>query len=271
LTRNTDKAKRPEKNLRPRPRNIPIRNVSRASLNACRFKPESKLRFTKGTLTFKSGASHHVNKKFKRFTKGYAACGDDGTVFKVNTDGTGFNNLHSFSGLETNNANGDGAFPIGALVLSSNTLYSTASQGGNSGNGTIFKVNTDGTDFGSLYSFTPPSLAPSTNSDGALPQGGLAFSGNTLYGTANQGGSKGSGTVFSFSLTPKLTILWISSSPHTRLLWSTNASGYNLQASPTLVSSVWTNVSPAPVISGGQNAVTKPVVGPQQFYRLSQQ
>ena len=44
--------------------------------------------------------------------------------------------------------------PYGGLILSGNTLYGTAQYGGSSGNGTVFAVNTDGTGFTNLYSFT---------------------------------------------------------------------------------------------------------------------
>jgi len=177
----------------------------------------------------------------------------NGTVFKVDTDGTGFTNLHNFTAF-SNSTNSDGANPYGNLVLSGSTLYGTASGGGSSGNGTVFAVNTNGTDFTDLYSFTAGSgsfpvvtnsdgaypeaslilwgtpcmgrriaggssgngtvfavntngtdftnlysfapLSNSTNSVGAYPQAGLVLSGNTLYGTANGGGSSGNGTVF---------------------------------------------------------------------------
>jgi uncharacterized repeat protein (TIGR03803 family) len=117
----------------------------------------------------------------------------NGTVFKVNTDGMGFTNLHSFTAL-SNSTNSGGASPYAGLILSGNTLYGTASQGGSSGNGTVFAVNTDGTGFTNLHSFT--ALSNSTNSDGASPEAGLILSGNTLYGTAAGGGSSGNGTVF---------------------------------------------------------------------------
>src|SRR5712671_5671321 len=42
-----------------------------------------------------------------------------GTVFAVNTNGTGFTTLHSFIGS-------DGANPQAGLILSGNTLYGTA-------------------------------------------------------------------------------------------------------------------------------------------------
>src|SRR5438045_3777969 len=62
-----------------------------------------------------------------------------GTVFKVNTDGSGFTNLHSFIALN-NYTNSDGANPSGGLLLSGNTLYGTAVFGGSSGYGTVFAV-----------------------------------------------------------------------------------------------------------------------------------
>jgi len=113
----------------------------------------------------------------------------DGTVFAVNTDGSGFTNLHSFGGS-------DGSQPICALVLAGNTLYGTTYYGGSANCGTVFAVNTDGSGFTNLYSFT--ALVSSTNSDGAMPCAGLILSGNTLYGTAGSGGT-GGGTVFAIN------------------------------------------------------------------------
>jgi uncharacterized repeat protein (TIGR03803 family) len=123
-----------------------------------------------------------------------------GTVFAVHTDGTGFTNLHTFTGSIS-----DGANPYDSLILSGNTLYGTASGGGSSGKGTVFAVNTDGTSFTNLHSFTalsaPYPVGPiySTNSDGANPLAGLILSGDTLYGVAANGGSLGFGTVFALN------------------------------------------------------------------------
>src|SRR5260221_8580910 len=72
----------------------------------------------------------------------------NGAVFAANTNGTGFTILHSFTALDqTYSTNSDGAYPYADLILSGNTLYGTAYYGGNSGNGTVFAVNTDGTGF----------------------------------------------------------------------------------------------------------------------------
>ena len=117
----------------------------------------------------------------------------NGTVFALNTDGTGFTNLHSFAAKSTLTpyGNSDGANPFAGLILSGNTLYGTTSFGGSSGNGTVFAVNTDGTGFTNLHSFT--------RSDGAFPRAGLILLSNTLYGTAQTGGSSGRGTVFAIN------------------------------------------------------------------------
>jgi uncharacterized repeat protein (TIGR03803 family) len=118
-----------------------------------------------------------------------------GTVFALNTDGTGFTNLHDFVG-------GDGQYPLAELLLSSNTLYGTTSHGGSSGNGTVFALNTDGTGFRDLYHFTPMTgpLTFQTNSDGAIPITSLVPWGPALYGTTHFGGSSGSGTVFALNM-----------------------------------------------------------------------
>jgi uncharacterized repeat protein (TIGR03803 family) len=131
-----------------------------------------------------------------------------GTVFAINTDGTGFTNLHSFTG----GAGGDG--PDGALVLSANTLYGITVYGGDSGNGTslgngtVFAVNTDGTAFRIVYSFTATDDPYYTNADGAGPSAGLILSEGTLYGIAYRGGLSARGTVFALSTngTPFTTV-----------------------------------------------------------------
>jgi len=117
-----------------------------------------------------------------------------GTVFKVNTDGSGFATLHHFTD------GSDGALPADGLILSGNTLYGTASYGGSSstGDGTVFAINTNGDGFTTLHIFT--TQVNGTNSDGYDPRGGLVLSGNTLYGTAGSGGTNGFGTVFAVNI-----------------------------------------------------------------------
>ena len=81
--------------------------------------------------------------------------------------------LHHFTGF--NGGTEGGAYPYGGMILLGNTLYGTTAGNGDSGAGTVFKVNTDGIGFTNVFSFN--------GYDGALPQAGLILSGSTLYGT----------------------------------------------------------------------------------------
>jgi uncharacterized repeat protein (TIGR03803 family) len=126
---------------------------------------------------------------------GSGGSGGSGTVFSLNADGSGFQVLHNFSPI-ISGTNDDGAYPVAALLLSGDTLYGTASEGGTGGAGTIFALNTNGSDFRTLHTFSPMDAITGTNTDGASPSGVLMLSGNTLYGTAMTGGVSSNGTVF---------------------------------------------------------------------------
>lgn len=129
-------------------------------------------------------------------TAGGAAA--NGTVFSVSTNGATFSDLHDFGFLDSQTGtNGDGAVPWGGLVLSGGTLYGTASTGGAGGSGVVFSLPTNGTNFTVLYNFSPLDTLTATNTDGAIPFGGLVLSNGTLYGTTFAGGQNGRGTVFS--------------------------------------------------------------------------
>jgi uncharacterized repeat protein (TIGR03803 family) len=106
-----------------------------------------------------------------------------GVVFTIHPDGTGYNVLWNFSG------GNDGGNPYAGLLLSGSTLYGTTYSGGSNSLGTVFAINTDGSGFTNLYSFTG-------GPDGANPCGGLVLSGGSLYGTAEEGGGHGFGSVF---------------------------------------------------------------------------
>jgi uncharacterized repeat protein (TIGR03803 family) len=195
-----------------------------------------------------------------------------GTGFAVNTDGTGFALLHIFAANSNNSLNSDGACPA-ALVLSGNTIYGTAGAGGTFGYGALFSIRTDGTGFTNLYNFNGAS-------DGAGPYGGLALSGNTLYGSTFGSAAHiyaqavtANGTIFSISFTPQLTIT--PSGSNAILTWPTNYAGFDytgftLQSTTNLLSPKWTTNLPAPVVVNGQNTITNPLSGTQQFFRLSQ-
>ena len=187
----------------------------------------------------------------------------NGSVFALNTDGSGFTNLHSFSYP-------DGVAPYAGLVLSGNTLYGTATGGGTSpGDGTVFAVHTDGTGFTNLHTFTPISGGPSySNSDGAHPYGGLVLSGNTLYGTALDGGTSGKGVVFSLSFPPPPPQLNIASAgAQSVLFWPASGTNFILQSTTNLSSPNWVTATDAvPVL-----AFTVTNTSPARFFRLHQQ
>jgi uncharacterized repeat protein (TIGR03803 family) len=119
-----------------------------------------------------------------------------GTVYALNTDGTGFTNLYDFTHVASPYyTNDDGAYPYGTLLLSGQRLYGTTGSGGDVNSGTIFAVNVDGSGFTRLHSFSAQNNY--TNDDGAVPFAGLVLCGDRLYGTAQYGGSAGNGTLFS--------------------------------------------------------------------------
>jgi uncharacterized repeat protein (TIGR03803 family) len=178
-----------------------------------------------------------------------------GTVFALKNDGSGFTNLHNFTG------GNDGANPHGALVLLGHVLYGASELGGSSNCGTVFAIDTNGTNFRTLHSFS--------GIDGCQPMGGLILSGHVLYGTTCFGGVYDSGTVFAISLLqPQLAIVPFGS--NLLLSWPTNFTGYTLQSATDLNSPIWTTNLPAPAVVNGQYTVTNPISGTQQFFKLSQ-
>jgi len=114
----------------------------------------------------------------------YGGDNDIGTIFKIQTDGTGFTLLHEFIGGL------DGSKPYGSLILSGSTLYGMTYYGGDSGYGTVFKIQMDGTGYTQLHAFSSGTL------DGATPGGDLIISGSTLYGMSRSGGDFDKGTIF---------------------------------------------------------------------------
>jgi uncharacterized repeat protein (TIGR03803 family) len=112
-----------------------------------------------------------------------------GVVFKVNTDGTDFTVLHHFTG------GGGGSGPMGNLTLCGTTFYGTTLSGGigpYEGDGIIFKINTDGSDFTVLNQFGLIG--------GRGPMGSLAFCGTTLSGCTSGGGTSGAGIAFKINM-----------------------------------------------------------------------
>ena len=134
--------------------------------------------FPSGTLIFVNGRLY-----------GTAAGGvfDHGTVFSVSLTGTE-KVLYSLGSRRS-----DASVPIYSLTRVNDRLYGTTHYGGTHGGGTVFSINTAGTDEKVLHSFND------SRSDGGYPEASLIGINGTLYGTTAFGGECGEGTVFSIS------------------------------------------------------------------------
>lgn len=108
-----------------------------------------------------------------------------GEIFKLKNDGTGFLILHSFTNPE------DGQKAYNPLTIVGTSLYGTTESGGINNKGTLFKIDTDGTNFEKLYDFS--------STGGYYVRSQLVLSGSYLYGTAMVGGNSGLGTIFRFN------------------------------------------------------------------------
>jgi uncharacterized repeat protein (TIGR03803 family) len=106
-----------------------------------------------------------------------------GGLFSLATSGTNFTNFYLFKGAP------DGWAPQGGLIIAGNTFYGTASAGsGGSSDGTVFAVQTNGSNFATLHTFA--------GTDGVQPEGDLVLGGNVLYGTTYYGGASNFGAIF---------------------------------------------------------------------------
>lgn len=108
-----------------------------------------------------------------------------GTVFSIDPDGSGLDILHSFDAFTSL----DGRTPSGGLVLDDGTLYGTTFFGGQTDLGTIFSIQTDGSDFTILHNFIGP--------DGCSSFSSPILGGGRLFGTTLSGGEYDQGVIFS--------------------------------------------------------------------------
>ncbi len=108
-----------------------------------------------------------------------------GTIFKITKAGAE-KIIHSFYDAP------DGCSPNGGLLDVKGTLYGTTAYGGSyhGGGGTVFRVTATDKER-VLHSF-------GFESDGSNPLAGLTELNGILYGTTDQGGAYGEGTVFAF-------------------------------------------------------------------------
>jgi uncharacterized repeat protein (TIGR03803 family) len=94
-----------------------------------------------------------------------------------------------------------GGYPNSVILDSKGNVYGTASGGGASGNGVVFKIDTSGNET-VLYSFTG-------GTDGSIPAWVVLArdSAGNLYGTTAFGGASGNGVVFRIDTSGNETVL----------------------------------------------------------------
>ncbi len=108
--------------------------------------------------------------------------GGAGTIFKIKPDGSGFQKLWDFAG-----ATGEDTW--GSLVMDSNNkLYGMTNSGGNYGQGVIFRITTDGSQYDTLVNFN--------GANGGFTNGSLIIEGDYLFGMTQHGGPGDFGVVF---------------------------------------------------------------------------
>ncbi len=149
---------------------------------------------------------------------------NDGTIFRIRTDGTGFGKLFDFNTV-TQFADS----PFGDLVTDGIYLYGMTYFGGVGGTndyGTLFRIATNGTGFTRLHDFT-------TLANGWLPYGSPLLIGSTLFGLTQQGGAGDQGTIFRYILPvsgpPTITSFTPTSGP---VGTSVTITGTNFSATP---------------------------------------
>lgn len=117
----------------------------------------------------------------------FGGTANNGTIYRINKDGTGFRVLRSFVP-----AAGDGSNPYAGVIEGADrVLYGTTHQGGNAKIGTLFRLNRDGTGYRVVWHFT------GVGTEGAQPYGKLLEGADgALYGTTAYGGPADQGTIF---------------------------------------------------------------------------
>ncbi|HKK39949.1 MAG TPA: choice-of-anchor tandem repeat GloVer-containing protein [Cryomorphaceae bacterium] len=120
-----------------------------------------------------------------------------GTAFRFVIDSGIFSVIYHFAGAD------GGSSPKGGLVLADDgLLYGTAQFGGSLSQGTIFSIDPIGNDFQVVYELN------NTSSDGRYPVGRLIQTeSGLLLGTCSEGGTSGTGTIFSCSTSGTFTRL----------------------------------------------------------------
>jgi len=138
-------------------------------------------------------------------TTAYGGANDSGEIYEITTAGQ-FKVLYSFCSVNSPVRCADGSLPWAGLVLGlDGSLYGTASSGGASGLGTIFKIDGAGK-LTTLHSFCADK--DQSCPDGSTPYAPLLLASNgNFYGTTFAGGPLNFGVAFEMTPSGKVTTL----------------------------------------------------------------
>ena len=186
-----------------------------------------------------------------------------GTVFKVETNGTGLNVLHTFGSGYTDDGTNSYA---GLFQGSDGILYGTTRRGGTSGAGVIFKLANDGAGYLVIYNFG--SVAGDGQGPTAFPREGAD---GALYGTTRDGGA-GFGTVYRLTGPGRpLLSIRLSETNTASISWPSPASEFHLEQNLDLAFPTWTPVGQTPANDGITKTVRVPLASTSTMYRLKSQ
>jgi uncharacterized repeat protein (TIGR03803 family) len=122
-------------------------------------------------------------------TTRYGGSQGAGTVYSLNTTGGGYHIVGSLDFSQT------GEYPYGTVAVSNSTIYGTTYGNtyydgnyfpGSRGEGTVFSMNTDGSNPHALHIFDGIN-------DGAHPSAGVTLAGSTLYAASGGNGERDAG------------------------------------------------------------------------------
>ena len=122
-------------------------------------------------------------------TTEYGGNYDSGVVYRITTAGVGPTVRQHFEGSFGETEFPDGENPVGGLTLIGSTLYGACMSGGLFLEGSLFRVNTNGSGYELIHPFS------GERGDGDSPSGVL-FHDGVIYGTTENGGIYGFGTVY---------------------------------------------------------------------------
>ena len=131
----------------------------------------------------------------------------NGLIYKYDLATKKYSIVHSFSALDANGFNEDGATPGVALTRGPGDIfYGMASSGGSHGTGTVFSVTAAGK-FEVLHDFSALN-AEKHNEDGADPLRTIVVGGDgNLYGTTRLGGKNGLGVTWTINRSGAFVVL----------------------------------------------------------------